>query len=81
MSGNNLIPVGVAFVESSNRLVSIREPETYSFPQVPRAGETVNTKGVNGETEIWQVDCVIYWTEPLDNFRDNPRVSLLLIKK
>lgn len=80
MSGNenNLIPVGVAFVESRNKLVSVREAETYYFPQVPRIGEVIN---IGTENDPWLVDSVIYWTEPLQNFRDNPRVSLLLIQK
>ena len=78
MSENNLIPVGVAFVESRSRLKSVREPETYSFPQVPRIGETIN---IGDGNDPWLVDSVIYWTEPLQNFRDNPRVSLLLIQK
>lgn len=78
MSGNNLIPVGVGFVESKDRLKSVREAETYSFPQVPRIGEVIN---IGDGNDPWLVESVIYWTEPLQNFRDNPKVSLLLIQK
>ena len=77
-SGNNLIPVAVAFTEGRNKLKSIREAETYSFPQVPRVGEGIN---IGTENDPWLVDSVIYWTEPLENFPLSPRVSLLLIKK
>lgn len=76
MNGNNLIPVAVAFVTRENKLKSVRETETYFFPQVPREREAVKI----GD-RVYLVDSVIYYTGPLMNFRDDPRVSLLVIQK